>query len=125
MEAETRELLDYLDEVLEEYEKYLINLGNNGLSASLILYYRDEIQEILDELKYERELDLQDYWLRVRNLDELLRQNLEVAVNEIGYDVFKRHQITNDPPLTHWWWYINRQVSRPQPPPKAWEFWKK
>jgi len=125
LEPELRELLEYLEEVLEDYERYVINLGRNDLSASLMLYYRDEIQDILDEIKYEKELDLQEYWLKVRNLDELLRNNAEAVVNEIGYDVFKRHQITNNPPLSHWWWYLNRQAARPVPQPKLWEIWKK
>lgn len=125
MDPEVKELLDYLDEVIEDYRRYVENIGHNGLTASLLLNYRDEIQEILDELKYEKDLDLKDYWLKVRELDEVVREKKQELVREIGYENFKQYQIIQDPPLTRWWWYLDRQVAKPLPPARFWEFWKR
>ena len=125
MDPEVKELLDYLEEVIEDYMRYVENIGNNGMAATLLLNYRDEIQEILDELKFEKDLDLQEYWRKIRDLDEIVRQKQQILVNEIGYDSFKQYQIIQDPPLSHWWWYLNRLTAKPLPPNKIWEFWKK
>ena len=65
-----QEELDYLDEILEEYEKYVDNIGNLRTSAALLLYYRDEVQEALDYLKGE-DLDLRAYWKRIVELDNI------------------------------------------------------
>ncbi|MCL5038088.1 MAG: hypothetical protein M1269_13390 [Chloroflexi bacterium] len=124
MDPELKELLAYLDEVIEDYQRYVFNIGKNGLAASLMLYYRDEVQDLLEELQYEEDLDLTDRWRRVGELDKLLRENQEAAVKEIGHNSFKQYQIVNDPPRSHWWWYLDRVTPAPEADKKFWEFWK-
>lgn len=118
-----QEELDWLDEVLEEYEKYIDNIGNLGVSAALLLYYRDEVQESLDYLKRE-DLDLRHYWQRIVQLDGILRVKARIFINEIGFNNFKQYQIINDPPKIRWWWYLDRAFPEPRKPKKFWEIWK-
>lgn len=115
--------LDYLDEVLEEYEKYIDNVGSLGCSAALLLYYRDEVQEALEFLKF-LELDIRSYWQRVVELDNILRVKAGIFINEIGRENFKQYQIINDPPKLRWWWHLDRAYPSPPEPRRFWEFWK-
>jgi len=112
----------YLDEMLKEYERFVLSIGNLKYTAAMLLYYRDEIQESLDFLKQNAEL--QDYWRKVVYLDNILRSKAPVFVKEVGYNNFKQYQIVNDPPKLYWWWYLNRQVSAPPSDKKWWQVWK-
>lgn len=119
-----RESWDYLMEVLGDYETFLGEIGNLGLSAPQVLYYRDEVQEFLEELTGNETINYQGAWQKVRELDEILKDKSQALVDEIGYKNFLQYQIINDPPKKHWWWWLNR-VSKPPPePPKVWQFWK-
>lgn len=125
LSAEEKQVWDYLLEVVGDYERYLADIDNLGLSAPNLLYYRDEIQEMLDEFKGDPRVDFRGVWSRVRELDEIFRTNQRRVVDQIGYANFAQYQIINDPPRTHWWWWLNRFVSPPAPPPTWWQFWKK
>lgn len=117
-----KEEIAYLDEMLKEYERFVLNIGNLKYTAAMLLYYRDEIQESLDFLK--QNVELQDYWRKVVYLDNTLRSKASVFVKEVGYNNFKQYQIVNNPPKLYWWWYLNRQVSAPPSEKKWWEVWK-
>ena len=124
MNEEKLEAWNYLLEVVGDYEEYLGNLGNLGYSAPNVLYYRDEIQEFLDEFKGDPEADFRGIWTKVKGLDEYLKKNAQSLVDEIGHANFKQYLIINDPPAAHWWWYLYRFTSAPPPPPRFWEIWK-
>lgn len=127
IDPEVKELLDYLEEVLQEYEKYVLNIGNNGLAASLLLNYRDEVQDTLDDLRGD-DVPLTEYWKKVVELDNIVRKNARELVREVGPANFKQYQIINDPPKTRWWWYLDRttpDVSGIPPAPKPWEIWRR
>lgn len=115
----------YLQDVVKDYARYLSDIENLGLSAPNVLYYRDEIQEMLEEFKGDPRVDFRGVWLQVKELDEILRANQELLVRTIGHANFKQYHIMNDPPRTHWWWFLNRVVAPPPPPPAWWQFWKK
>ena len=119
------ERLEYLEEVIGEYERYVNTIGTLGVNAPMLLYYRDEIQEMLDELMAEGDLDLQCTWAQVVELDNQVRDRSQVLVDEVGHANFKQYQIINDPPRQHWWWYLNTVTRAPVPPVKFWEVWKK
>ncbi|MCD4785545.1 MAG: hypothetical protein K8T10_17120 [Candidatus Eremiobacteraeota bacterium] len=125
VDPDAREMLEYLQESINEYRKYVENIGKNGLAASNLNYYRDDIQDVLDLLKYDDSINLKEYWGQIVKLDIQLRAKAAIYVREIGYNNFKQYQIVNDPPLTRWWWYLNRNVAPPIIKPKFWEIWKK
>ncbi|MFH0803130.1 MAG: hypothetical protein V2A78_12210 [bacterium] len=124
MKKEAKDELEFLEEVLVEYEKYIHEIGQLGYAASLLLNYRDEAQESLEELQvYQREgedLDLQPYWQRLVAADTVLRTRAEEFVNEVGYANFKQYQLVNDPPRSHWWWYLDKETAPPITTKTAW-----
>ncbi len=124
MDPEVKEAWDYLCEVVADYERYVSQIGNLGLAAPQLLYYRDEVQEFLDLLKGNPQVDFRSIWLRVKALDEQLKEHAQEFVNEVGYKNFVQYQVINDPPKAHWWWYLNRVTSPPPAPRAFWEFWK-
>ncbi len=119
-----KEAWEYLLEVLGDYETFLANIGSLGFSAPQLLYYRDEVQEGLDELSGRPDIDITSAWKKTLELDTILRGKAQALVNEIGHKNFTQYQIQNDPPRSHWWWWLNRVTLAPPPPPKIWEFWK-
>lgn len=120
----TKEAWDYLMEVLADYESFVGNIGDLGFSAPQVLYYRDEVQEFLDELTDNPQVNYQGAWKKVSELDQILRKKAQELVNEIGHENFIQYQLVNDPPKNNWWWWINRVTAPPPPKPKIWEFWK-
>jgi hypothetical protein len=121
-EEELEAQITYLDEVMDDYERFINNIGKNGLTAKLMLNYRDELQEILSFLN-NYEIDLSKYWARLMKLDQILRSRRSTVVNEIGRKNFIMEQIRKEPPKNYWWWYIDRSV--PKDKPGFWDFLKK
>ncbi|OQA18791.1 MAG: hypothetical protein BWY64_01267 [bacterium ADurb.Bin363] len=119
---ELEEYILYLNEIMGDYERFINNIGKNGLSAKLMLNYRDEIQEILSLLNH-YDLDLSKYWNKLLKLDQILRSKRSTVVQEIGRKNFIMEQIRKEPPKNHWWWYIDRSI--PKDPPGFWDFLKK
>ncbi len=124
LDPATQDAWNYLAEVVGDYEAFLGNIGDLGYSAPQLLYYRDEVQEFLEDLTGHPQLDLTGVWKKVNDLDLLLRKRAQDVVDEIGHGNFLQYQIINDPPKAHWWWWLNRVTAPPPPPPKVWEFWK-
>ena len=118
-----QEELDYLDEALNEYERFIMNIGNLGVSAVMLMYYRDEVQESMDYLKT-KDLDIAEYWKKIIQLDNILRSKTRIFVSEVGYNSFKQYQIINDPPKLRWWWYLDKGIPAPLAPGQIWEIWK-
>lgn len=126
LDPDVQELYEYLKEVLGDYERYVKEIGRLGMAAPQLLYYRDEVQELLTELRGHEDLDLKPLWARVAELDNVVRAQAKELVREVGHANFKQYQIVNDPPQTHWWWYLNRVTAPPEPlHPPTWQFWRK
>lgn len=124
IDPEVIELIKYLDEVIEDYRIRVEAIGKLKYAAPQLLYYRDEVQDLLEALASER-VDLKSRWAKVRDLDLQLRGKASIFVNEVGHSNFKQYQIVNDPPLTRWWWYLNRTtVNRDKESPK-WMWWRR
>ncbi|MCR5660770.1 MAG: hypothetical protein K6G50_01410 [bacterium] len=107
IDADTIELVRYLDEVIADYKRCVNEIGKMKYAAPQLLYYRDEVQDILDALVGSG-ADLKDRLQDIRLLDMKLRANARDFVREVGHANFKQYQIINNPPITHWWWYMNR-----------------
>ncbi len=125
LDEEAREEYKYLLEVLEDYRRYVKDIGHLGLAAPNLLYYRDEVQESLEELRL-RGVDPLEVWREVVALDNVVRARAAEIVTEIGHANFKQYQIINDPPPAYWWWFLNRVVPGPAgTEPPSWQFWKR
>lgn len=118
------ETLDYLEEVLADYERFVRNVGGNGINAPMLLYYRDQVQDVLDDLTVTGGPDVAEYWRRTVELDGILRAHSQEFVDEVGWGNFKQYQIINDPPPQNWWWYLNRETRGPSPPQPFWKIWR-
>lgn len=125
LSEDEKQVWAYLQDVIKDYQRYLADVDDLGLNAPNLLYYRDEIQEMLGEFKGDPRVDFRGAWTTVKALDEVLRANQKKIVHQIGYTNFKQYQIINDPPRSHWWWWLNRVVGPPPPQPAWWQFWKK
>ncbi len=125
LNADEKQAWAYLMDVVRDYGRYLSDIENLGYSAPNVLYYRDEIQEMLEEFKGDPRVDFRGVWTQVKEFDEILRANQELLVRTIGHANFKQYHIMNDPPRTHWWWFINRVVPKPITQASWWQFWKK
>ena len=121
---EVREALEYLAEVLTDYERFVQNIGQNEFTAPMLLYYRDEVQDLLDFLTEAQTPNMQKWWQRTVEADNVLRAHSQDFVDEVGWANFKQYQIINDPPRQNWWWFLNRETRAPAPPPPIWQFWK-
>ncbi|MBI2266218.1 MAG: hypothetical protein HYU64_13790 [Armatimonadetes bacterium] len=108
---DVQEELEYLEETLEDYERFIKQIGTNGLSANLLLYHRDDIQEILQSL--EGEVDLRPHWIKVARLDSQLRDRAALFVEEVGRKNLQQCRIVLDPPKLHWWWYLDQTLPKP------------
>jgi hypothetical protein len=124
-DPELIDLVEYVEDTLDDYERLVRNIGNNGYTAPMLLYYRDELQETLDLLNNERSVDTQPYWRRLVDLDKLLRACRQEFVDEVGHANFKQYQIINDPPPQNWWWFLNKETKAPPPPAPFWQFWNR
>ncbi|MBQ7502737.1 hypothetical protein IJT93_08510 [bacterium] len=124
LDPEVEELLQYLDGVLNDYGKYIAQIGSLKYTAPQLLYYRDEVQDLLEALAGEKDLDLKPYWQRLRDYDLQLRAKATVFVQEVGHSNFKQYQIINNPPLNRWWWYLNRTTANLAERAPSWQWWR-
>lgn len=123
---EAEEDIEYLEDVMNEYARFVGDIGHNEYNAPMLLYYRDEVQELLDDLDEDSGgIDLQPYWRRTVELDNMLRDSAQTFVDEVGWANFKQYQIINDPPRKNWWWYLNTETRSPPPPAAFWQFWRR
>ncbi len=126
LDAEVQELQDYLDEVLRDYERYVGEIGRLGYAAPQLLYYRDEVQDLMEALASEAGVDLKPRWQKIRELDNQVRGKTVELVREMGHANFKQYQIVNNPPQTRWWWYLNRTTADPEPSKvPIWQWWRR
>lgn len=122
---QTAELLSYLDASLADYGKYVSQIGSLKYTAAQLLYYRDEVQDMLDALINDKGIDLKSRWIKVRELDLQLRAKASVFVQEVGHANFKQYQIINNPPVNRWWWYLNRTTVNLDHKTPSWQWWKR
>jgi hypothetical protein len=117
------EEIEYLEEILNEYKRYVENIGENGLSAPLLLYYRDELEETLRDL--EGRAPLQSYWAQTVELDNILRERSTDFVAEIGWESYRIQREARKPPQAYWWWHLDTYVPKPSRPNpvKTWWDW--
>jgi len=126
LDAEVKELLDYLDEVLRDYERYVGEIWRLGYAAPQLLYYRDEVQDLMEALAPEAGVDLKPRWQKIRELDLAVRGKAVELVREVGHANFNQYQIVNNPPQTRWWWYLNRTTADPESSKASiWQWWRR
>lgn len=119
------EEIEYLEEILAEYERFVENIGANELSAPLLMYYRDELQDSLTSL--EQRVPLQPYWAQTVELDQQVKDRAAEIVAEIGWENYRIQRGARKPPRAYWWWYLDAGLAPPERPNvvKSWWEWLK
>lgn len=118
-----KEEIEYLEEVLQEYTRFVDNIGHNGLAANLVLYYRTELQEVLTDLQ--GRAPLERYWRETVALDEQLKKKKTLLLNEIGWENYRIERASVNPPKAYWWWYLDQgliEPGKPGPIQSAWNW---
>ncbi len=115
------EEIEYLEEILREYERYVENIGQNGLASNLLLHYRSDLQETLTDL--EGRAPLESYWQQTVLLDEKLRGKKEEVLAEIGWNHYKTERAAVNPPKHYWWWYLDAGLTVPDQPNRIQSWW--
>ena len=102
------EELEYLNDLINSYGELVENIGNNGLSAPLILLYRSEIAETIELLGID---NLPAYALNELNMfDEKLRESVFEFVAEAGRSTFIEGRAEIGAHKDSWWWYLDTLV---------------
>ncbi len=114
------EYKSYLEELIAEYERFVLNIGRNGINAPMLLHYRSEIQDVLDELEGQEDIApfLEPFYKKLEKLDDELLNKGEAFIKELGGIVkLRQYQWSLRPPTRHWWWYLDKYVKiTPQKP---------
>jgi len=119
------EEIEYLEETLNEYARFVENIGHNGFSANLVLHYRTDLQETLTDL--EGRAPLEAYWQRTVGIDNILRGKKAEFLHEIGLANYRIERQQEAPPKAYWWWYLDAGFEDPNKPNaiKSWWQWLK
>lgn len=120
---ELKAQLSYLNELLDAYGGFVGNIGKNGLAASLILSYRDEIAESMNYL--EEEQIPEEFLSKLNILDEELRQRAAEFIAEAGRDAIRQGREAVAAPKDAWWWYLDSGVKEIKAPRNIWKEFKK
>lgn len=113
--------IEYLEETLREYARFVEHIGENGLAANLLLYYRDELQETLEDLQ--GRVPVEPYWRQTVDLDHVVREKGADLVAEIGWDHYRGQRAVRHPPRAYWWWYLDAGLSAPDRPNPVRSWW--
>lgn len=115
------EELEYLEEILDQYAHFVTNIGQNGLSANLVLHYRTELQEALTDLG--DRAPLESYWQQTVELDEELREKRDLLLKEIGLKNYRMERQQLAPPKEYWWWFLDAGLTDPNQPNVIQSWW--
>jgi hypothetical protein len=78
-----------------------------------MLYVRDKIRRILDQLLPESEVSGSLYE-RIHELDRVLWENRHIFLMVMGERELRHARQQNRSPRSHWWWYLDQLKSPPQ-----------
>lgn len=96
-----------------KYYGYVADMEGVGIEIVEMLYVRDEIRRILDQLLPESEVSGSLYeW--IHELDRVLWENRNIFLMVMGERELRHARQQNRSPRSHWWWYLDQLKSPPQ-----------
>lgn len=95
-----------LDRLVRKYYGYIADLEGSGVEVLDLLFIRDKIQSILDQLTPEEELPSSLYE-RIYELDALLWAERDTFLVVLGEEELRHARRGQRSPRSHWWWYVD------------------
>jgi len=97
-----------------KYYGYIVDMEGSGVEILDMLFVRDKIRRILDQILPEDELSTSLYE-QLHELDKLLWEEREVFLMVMGEQELKYARQKHRSPRSHWWWYLDELQRPPQP----------
>ena len=103
-----------LERLLRKYYGYVADLEGSGVEVLDLLFVRDKIQSILDQLTPDEGVPAALY-KRVYELDALLWEERTSVLMVVGEPELQHARRGQRSPRSHWWWYLD-ELKAPTPP---------
>lgn len=103
-----------LERLSRKYYGYVVDLEGSGVETFDLLFVRDKIQSILDKSTPENEIPSSLYG-RIHELDRLLWEERETFLMVVGEKELQHARQQQGSPRSHWWWYLDKLKTQPQP----------
>lgn len=103
-----------LERLVRKYYGYVADLEGSGIEVLDLLFVRDKIQSILDQLRPDEEIPLSLYE-RVYELDAVLWEERNIFVMVLGEKELQHARHQQASPRSHWWWYLDELRAPPEP----------
>jgi len=97
-----------------KYYGYIVDMEGSGVEILDMLFVRDKIRRILDQILPEDKLSTSLYE-QLHELDKLLWEEREVFLMVMGEQELKYARQKHRSPRSHWWWYLDELQRPPQP----------
>jgi len=95
-----------LERLLRKYYGYVADLEGSGVEILDLLFVRDKIQSVLDQLTSDDAVPAALY-KRVYELDALLWQERTSVLMVLGELELQHARRGQRSPRSHWWWYLD------------------
>jgi hypothetical protein len=96
-----------------KYYGYVADMEGAGIEIVEMLYVRDKIRGILDQLLPESEVSSALYE-RIHELDRILWEERHNFLTVMGERELRYARQKNRSPRSHWWWYLDHLKRPPQ-----------
>ncbi len=103
-----------LDRLVRKYYGYIADLEGSGVEVLDLLFVRDKIQSILDQLTPDEELPSYLYE-HIYELDALLWAERSTFLLVLGEEELRHARREQGSPRSHWWWYVDELKVPPEP----------
>lgn len=105
------EVIPELQRLVRKYYGYVADLEGSGVEVLDLLFVRDKLQSILDELRPDQDIPLSLYE-RIYELDAVLWEERHTFVTVLGEKELQHARHQQASPRSHWWWYLD-ELRRP------------
>lgn len=103
-----------LERLVRKYYGYVADLEGSGVELLDLLFVRDKIQSILDQLTPDEALPSPLYE-RIYELDSLLWEERGTFILVVGEEELRHARREQGSFRSHWWWYLDELKVPPAP----------
>lgn len=103
-----------LDHLVRKYYGYVADLEGSGVEILDLLFVRDKIQVLLNQLTPEKALPTRLYE-HIYELDALLWEERRTFLVVLGEQELRHARQQQSSPRSHWWWYVDELKAQPEP----------